>query len=162
MMMGLYPNQVGILRNEPGIPDEELPARTLTQVFLEAGYETTGFGKTHWGLTTSTRGFQTRYVSEIFEHGAILMKETDPEKKKQYDDETGPYGPGEEDPSGYIGRTSGIPESAHRDGWITEKCLDYIAGRDDDRPLFLYLSKLLIHCEVFRFYEENLKSFLTF
>jgi arylsulfatase A-like enzyme len=145
MMMGLYPNQVGILRNEPGIPDEDLPAKTLAQVFLEAGYETAGFGKTHWGLTTSTRGFQTRYVSEIYEHGAILMKETDPEKKRLYDDETGPYGPGEEDPSGYIGRTSGIPESAHRDGWITEKCLDYIAGREDNRPLFLYLSFMKPH-----------------
>ena len=145
MMMGLYPNQVGVLRNEPGIPDGELPAKTLAQVFLEAGYETAGFGKTHWGVPSSTRGFETRYCSELREEGAILMKDTDPDKKKLYDDEIGPYGPGEEDPSGYIGRTSGIHEGAHRDGWVTEKCVEYIAGRDDERPLFLYLSFMKPH-----------------
>jgi len=145
MMMGLYPNQIGILRNEPGVPDEDLPAKTLAQVFREAGYETAGFGKTHWGVKSSTRGFETRYASEIREEGAIMMIDTDPERKKLYDDETKEYGPGEEDPSGYIGRTSGIPEAAHRDGWVTEKCLEYISGRDDDRPLFLYLSFMKPH-----------------
>ena len=145
MMMGLYPNQIGVLRNEPGIPDGELPAMILAQVFRDAGYETAGFGKTHWGVPSSTRGFETRYCSEIPEQGAILMKETDPDKKRLYDEETAQYGPGEEDPSGYVGRTSGIPESAHRDGWITEKCLDYIQGRADDRPLFLYLSFMKPH-----------------
>lgn len=145
MMMGLYPNQIGILRNEPGIPDENLPAKTLAELFSEAGYETAGFGKTHWGVKSSTRGFETRYASEIREEGAILMIDTDPDKKKLYDDETMEYGPGEEDPSGYIGRTSGIPEAAHRDGWVTEKCLEYINKRDDDRPLFLYLSFMKPH-----------------
>ena len=52
---------------------------------------------------------------------------------------------GEEDPSGYVGRTSGIPEAAHRDGWVTEKCLEYISERDDIRPLFLYLSFMKPH-----------------
>ena len=145
MMMGLYPNQVGVLRNEPGIPDEDLPAKTLAQLFSEAGYETAGFGKTHWGLTCSTRGFETRYASEVLEKGAIMMKDTDPDKKKLYDDEIAEYGPGEEDPSGYIGRTSAIPEGAHRDGWVTERCMEYIEGRDDERPLFLYLSFMKPH-----------------
>jgi len=145
MMMGLYPNQIGILRNEPGVPDEELPAKTLAQVFREAGYETAGFGKTHWGVKSSTRGFETRYASEIREEGAIMMKDTDPERKKLYTEETEEFGPGEEDPSGYVGRTSGIPEAAHRDGWVTEKCLEYLNKRDDDRPLFLYLSFMKPH-----------------
>lgn len=145
MMLGMYPNQTGVLRNEPGIPDEELPAGTLPQLFHEAGYETAGFGKTHWGLTTSTRGFETRYVSEIYEHGAVLMKDRDPEKKQLYDDEIAPYGPGEENPAGYIGRTSGIPEAAHRDGWVTDRCLEYILERKDERPLFLYLSFMKPH-----------------
>ncbi len=145
MMMGLYPNQIGILRNSQGLPDAELPAKTLAQVFLEAGYETAGFGKTHWGHNSSTRGFETRYASEIREDGAILMMDTHPERKKLYDDETEEYGAGEEDPSGYVGRTSGIPEAAHRDGWVTEKCLEYISERDDIRPLFLYLSFMKPH-----------------
>ena len=92
MMMGLYPNQIGILRNSQGLPDAELPAKTLAQVFLEAGYETAGFGKTHWGHNSSTRGFETRYASEIREDGAILMMDTHPERKKLYDDETEEYG----------------------------------------------------------------------
>jgi len=145
MMLGLYPNQIGVLRNEPGIPDDELPNRTLAQVFSDAGYQTAGFGKTHWGVKSSTRGFEVRYTSQLPEVGGILMKDVDPEKKKAYDDEAEEYGPGEEDPSGYIGRTSGIPEGWHRDGWIFERCVEFIRQREDDRPLFLYLSFLKPH-----------------
>jgi arylsulfatase A-like enzyme len=156
MMLGLYPNQVGILRNEPGIPDGQLPAIPLAQVFKDAGYETAGFGKTHWGVASSTRGFETRYCSEIPEEGAVLMINTDPDKKKAYDAETAEYGPGEEDPSGYIGRTSGIPEGSHRDGWITDRCMEYLADREDERPLFLYLSFMKPHAghNVPRGYED--------
>ena len=57
MMFGLYPNQVGVLRNGEGVPDNKLPAKPLAQLFKEAGYQTAGFGKAHWGLTCSTRGF---------------------------------------------------------------------------------------------------------
>lgn len=157
MMFGLYPNQLGVLRNGRGIPDDKLPMKPLPQLFAEAGYETAGFGKTHWGIRCSTRGFETRYAAEIFEDGAIMMKDLDPDKKQRYLDETTGYGPGEEDPSGYIGETSALPEGEHRDGWVFEKCLDYIKGRQDDRPLFLYLSFLKPHAghNVPKGYEEN-------
>lgn len=146
MMLGLYANQTGVLRNEPGIPDGELPAVPLPQLFLDAGYETAGFGKTHWGVhNSSTRGFETRYCSELPEQGAIMMIDRDPEKKKAYDAESGTMGPGEEDPYGYLGFTSPLPEGSHRDGWITERCLEYIESREDDRPLFLYLSFMKPH-----------------
>ncbi len=145
MMLGLYPNQTGVLRNGKGIPDDKLPVKPLAQLFADAGYETAGFGKTHWGITCNTRGFETRYAAEVFEEGAMMMKDLDPEAKQRYSDETIGYGPGEEDPSGYIGRTSALPESDHRDGWVTEKCLDYIINRKDERPLFLYLSFLKPH-----------------
>ena len=145
MMFGLYANQTGVLRNGRGIPDNKLPAKPLAQVFADAGYETAGFGKTHWGVKSNTRGFQTRYAAEIVEEGAIMMKDLDPEAKQRYLDETIGYGPGEEDPSGYSGETSKLPEADHRDGWVTEKCLDYIKQRNDERPLFLYLSFLKPH-----------------
>ncbi len=150
MMLGLYPNQVGILRNGNGLPDSLLPAKTLAQLFLEAGYETAGFGKTHWGSSRqpflpSTRGFETRFIAECPEEGAVMMIDVDPDKKALYTEETKDYGGGEEKPNGYIGRTSGIPEDCHRDGWVTEKCLDYIQNRNDERPLFLYLSFLKPH-----------------
>ena len=145
MMFGLYANQTGVLRNGKGIPDDKLPIKPLAQLFQDAGYETAGFGKTHWGVRCSTRGFETRYAAEVFEEGAVMMKDLDPDKKQRYLDETIGYGPGEEDPSGYIGETSALPEGDHRDGWVTEKCLDYIKGRQDERPLFLYLSFLKPH-----------------
>lgn len=145
MMFGLYANQTGVLRNGRGIPDDKLPIQPLAQVFANAGYETAGFGKTHWGITCNTRGFETRYAAEVFEKGAIMMKDLDPEAKQRYLAETINYGPGEEDPSGYIGETSKLPEREHRDGWVTEKCLDYIKNRNDERPLFLYLSFLKPH-----------------
>lgn len=145
MMFGLYANQTGVLRNGHGIPDDNLPIPPLSQLFADAGYETAGFGKTHWGIRCSTRGFETRYAAEVLEDGAIMMKDLDPDKKQRYFDETIGYGPGEENPSGYIGETSNLPEGDHRDGWVTEKCLDYIKGRQDERPLFLYLSFLKPH-----------------
>jgi len=145
MMFGLYANQTGVLINGRGIPDDKFPLKPLAQVFVDAGYETAGFGKTHWGIKSNTRGFQTRYDAEIHEEGAIMMKDLDPEAKQRYMDETIGYGPGEEDPSGYIGETSKLPEREHRDGWVLEKCLDYIRGRKDERPLFLYLSFLKPH-----------------
>ena len=140
LMLGLYPNQIGTLRNEPGLPDEKLPSRPLVEVIRDAGYETAGFGKAHWGITVGTRGFETRYEAECRENGAIMMADVDPEKYKRYNEEIADFGPGEENNLGYIGCTSQLQENEHRDGWLTEKCLEYLESRDDDRPLFLYLS----------------------
>ncbi len=150
MMMSLYPNQVGVLRNGIGVVDSLLPAKPLAEVFREAGYETAGFGKTHWGssrqpFTPGKRGFETRYIGECREEGAVMMIDVDPDKKARYTDEVKDYGGGEELPAGYIGRTSGIPEGDHRDGWVFDRCIDYIQNRNDERPLFLYLSFLKPH-----------------
>jgi len=145
MMFGLYPNQVGVLRNGEGVPDNKLPAKPLAQLFKEAGYQTAGFGKAHWGLTCSTRGFETRYIGECLETGAVMMKDDNPEGKKRYHEETKEYGGGEEQIAGYIGCTSQVPEKDHRDGWVSEKCLNFIENGMDGRPLFLYLSFLKPH-----------------
>ncbi|MDQ3362824.1 MAG: sulfatase-like hydrolase/transferase, partial [Actinomycetota bacterium] len=49
MMTGLYPSQVGVRHNTQMIPtDEDLPAPVLAQRLLDSGYQTAGFGKTHW------------------------------------------------------------------------------------------------------------------
>ncbi len=146
MMFGLYPNQVGVLRNGRGVPDDELPAQPLPELLRQAGYQTAGFGKTHWGLVCSTRGFETRCAAECVETGAVMMKDDVPEDKKLYDAEGRTMGGGEENNRGYLGFTSEVPEEKHRDGWVTRKCLDFIAhGIDPDRPLFLYLSFLKPH-----------------
>lgn len=146
IMFGLYPNQTGVLRNNGGVSDSLLPGKTMPQYFKDAGYETAGFGKTHWGkYKTDTRGFETRYVSEIPEEGAISMAEINPESKARYDAEVAPMGAGEENNLGYLGFTSKLPEEDHRDGWVTKQAIDYINKRDDDRPLFFYLSYMKPH-----------------
>ena len=146
IMFGLYPNQTGVYRNSDGLPDSALPGKTLAQYFQEAGYETAGFGKTHWGkFKTNTRGFETRYVSEIPEEGAISMLEMNPEAKARYDAEINPMGAGEENNLGYLGFTSKIAEEDHRDAWVTEQTINYIKNREDERPLFLYLSYMKPH-----------------
>ena len=146
IMFGLYPNQTGVYRNSGGVPDSLMPAKTLAQYFKDAGYETAGFGKTHWGkYKTDTRGFETRYTSEIPEFGGKTMVEMNPEAKARYDAEIANMGPGEENNVGYLGFTSNLPEEEHRDGWITKQAIDYIQKRDDDRPLFFYLSYMKPH-----------------
>lgn len=146
IMFGLYPNQTGVYRNSDGLPDSALPGKTLAQYLQEAGYETAGFGKTHWGkFKTNTRGFETRYVSEIPEEGAISMLEMNPEAKARYDAEINLMGAGEENNLGYLGFTSKIAEEDHRDAWVTEQTINYIKNREDKRPLFLYLSYMKPH-----------------
>lgn len=140
MMLGVYPNQIGTLRNEPGPTDEMLPTVPLAEMIRRAGYETAGFGKIHWGRTVGLRGFETRYEAECRETGAVMMEDVDPEKYHRYNDEVKDFGPGEENNAGYIGCVSALPENEHRDGWLTEKCIEYLRNREDDRPLFLYLS----------------------
>jgi arylsulfatase A-like enzyme len=55
-------------------------------------------------------------------------------------------GGGEENNLGYLGFTSPLPEEEHRDGWVTDKCLEFVeSGIDPTRPLFLYLSFLKPH-----------------
>ncbi|MGC1514256.1 MAG: sulfatase-like hydrolase/transferase [Maribacter sp.] len=146
IMFGMYPNQTGVYRNSGGVPDSLQPGKTMAQYFKDAGYETAGFGKTHWGkFKTDTRGFETRYTSEIPEKGGISMAEMDPEAKARYDAEIADMGPGEENNLGYLGFTSKLPEEDHRDGWITKHAIDYIEKRNDERPLFFYLSYMKPH-----------------
>jgi arylsulfatase A-like enzyme len=163
IMFGMYPNQTGVFRNSGGVADSLMPGKTMMQYFQEAGYETAGFGKTHWGkYKTDTRGFETRYTSEIPEKGGKNMAEMNPEAKARYDAEIADMGPGEENNVGYLGFTSKLPEEDHRDGWITKQAINYVKNRKDDRPLFFYLSYMKPHAghNVPKGYEEmyNLDS----
>ena len=147
LMLGLYPHQVGILSNGPGLRDEQLPCDTLAEMLRKAGYQTAGFGKMHWlAAGASTRGFEVRYTPCDNERGAITMIKDDPDGYQHYNDEVASYGDGEEWPAGYVGCTSKLPEAEHRDGWSCKRCLEFLDhGRDDKRPLFLYLSFLKPH-----------------
>ncbi|MBB3110197.1 arylsulfatase A-like enzyme [Paenibacillus phyllosphaerae] len=157
MMFGYYPSQIGVRTNYGGLADEsKLPSEPLPELLRRAGYQTAGFGKTHWNHAgtqevPSSRGFEIRAVglardSGHYEDGAVMMGDSHPERLLAYHEETKDYGGGEENANGYIGATSRIPMNHHRDGWVAEQCLDFIEhGLDPSRPLFLYLSFLKPH-----------------
>ena len=145
--VGLYPTQVGILSNQRGLSDAQLPCEPLPELLRKAGYQTAGFGKTHWSWKgCSTRGFEVRYASTDPEQGAVLMSDDDPEGFRRYSEETKSCGNGGENIVGYLGFTSKLAEKEHRDGWALARCLEFLdRGRDPKRPLFLYFSCLAPH-----------------
>ncbi|GAA3638223.1 sulfatase [Microbacterium awajiense] len=155
LMTGLYPSQNGVRSNESATPgDSAVAAPLLAEAMRAAGYLTAGFGKTHWGRTPetpSTRGFDVRVVGTRdlgLETGAVnWQEEGDPDGRAAYLEMTRGYGPGEEEPLGYIGATSTIPARNHPDGWIAEKALEWLDGPDldTDKPLFFYLSFVKPH-----------------
>ncbi|MEI7026536.1 sulfatase-like hydrolase/transferase [Paenibacillus sp. y28] len=157
MMLGYYPSQLGVRTNHGGLYDESrLPADPLPELMRKAGYQTAGFGKTHWNhgfmnQDPPTRGFEVRAVglardSGHYEQNAVMMGDVEPEGLRAYSEETRHFGSGEENADGYIGCTSQVPMQHHRDGWVAEQCLKFVDdGIDPDRPLFLYLSFLKPH-----------------
>jgi arylsulfatase A-like enzyme len=153
MMFGLYPSQLRVFGNgSQSIDDSQMPCQPLPALLRKAGYQTAGFGKTHWGRTfepKSTRGFDVRVVGakEVgLEKGARYQDDENPQGLSVYRKEVADYGPGEEGVAGYVGCTSQVPERDHRDGYVAEKCLEFLeTGVDPNRPLFLYLSFLKPH-----------------
>src|SRR5215210_2832024 len=156
LMTGLYPSQVGVRHNAQMCPtDEDLPAPVLAQRLREAGYQTAGFGKTHWYLgeelapkvpvKTSTRGFEVRAQRNTdepgrVEPGAAQMGHERPEDFAALAAETKPEGSGET-VAAYKGFTSSVPPEKHSEAWLTEKALEFLdGGRDETKPFFLYLS----------------------
>lgn len=156
MMTGLYPSQVGVRHNAQMIPtDEDLPAPVIAQRLLDAGYQTAGFGKTHWYMgerlapnaeaEPSRRGFEVRAMRNTdepgrVEPGAVQMGDELPDAFAALEAERRPFGSGETI-GGYKGLTSSVPPNKHTEAWLTDEALDFLENdRDEDRPFFLYLS----------------------
>jgi arylsulfatase A-like enzyme len=156
MMTGLYPSQVGVRHNAQMCPtDEDLPVPVLAQRLRDSGYQTAGFGKTHWYLgeksapnirvETSTRGFEVRAQRNTdepgrVEPGATQMGHERPEDFAALAAETKPEG-SEESVADYKGFTSSVPPERHTEAWLTDEALEFLEnGRDEGRPFFLYLS----------------------
>jgi len=147
MMLGMYPSQLGVYTNGDSLPDDRLPATPLPEILRRAGYQTAGFGKTHWRRPLpSTRGFEVRAIGEArnslaYEAGALMMGDDNPKALEEYYAETASFGPGEEGVRGYIGCVSKVAARNHRDGWVAEQCLKFLdKDVDPHRPLFLYVS----------------------
>lgn len=161
MMTGLYSSQCGVRHNTQMCErDEDMVIETLAERLLAAGYETAGFGKTHWycGIPddfdpakvpcteTSTRGFQIRAQARGIdpvtnEQGALIWQADDPEAVALMAKENEGIRTGGENAMGYIGRTSHLSPDRQREGWLTRKALEYLEERGHaETPFFLYLS----------------------
>ncbi|MFW5856037.1 MAG: sulfatase, partial [Bacillota bacterium] len=152
MMFGYYPSQLGVRSNGGGLfYEDRLPSLPLPELMKREGYQTAGFGKTHWNHAIvdsepSTRGFEVRAgwgVSEgrLYEKGGTDMSDVVPEGEKAYMEEVEEYGRGGEQPEGYRGCTSNVPPEHHPDGFHAHQCLEFLENDlDSGRPLFLYLS----------------------
>ncbi len=157
LMFGMLASQTGVRTNSGALLDEtRLPAVPLPQILHDAGYLCAGFGKTHWNHTTkgrpgSRRGFDVRAEGQsrnsvLYEEGAVMMDDEDPQGLADYYEETKEFGGGEENAYGYLGKRSTLPKEHHRDGFIYKKCMEFLDGYEpDDKPLFLYLSFIKPH-----------------
>ncbi|MHC4915229.1 MAG: sulfatase family protein, partial [Planctomycetota bacterium] len=157
MMTGLYGFQNGVKHNTQMIArDEDMPVPVLAERLRDAGYQTAGFGKTHWYIGSkilpdvevkgSCRGFEVRRLngarpdSSRLEEGALYMGEEQPDWVSREAKERA-FGPGGETVAGYVGKRTEIPPEQIHEGWLTGKALEFLdSGRDPDRPFFMYLS----------------------
>lgn len=156
-MLGLYPSQTGVRHNTQMITsDVALPEPVLAQRLLHQGYQTAGFGKTHWYIGSyimpditpelSTRGFEERAIARAemsgeVEDGSACMQTELPTWFELLEKEAKAFGPGGESPSGYVGALSAVPAEYHRESWLTDKALRFLrTGRHPDKPFFMYLS----------------------
>jgi arylsulfatase A-like enzyme len=154
MMTGLYGFQTGFRHNtNQALTDEQLPLPVLPQRLLEAGYQTAGFGKTHWWDTQgvpppvpSRRGFEVRAIArrrggDEDEPGAVMWDDDDPASCDVYDREVAAWGRGQGTPEALQGQQSVLSPLHTREGWLTRQAMRFMEqGRDRGRPLFLYLS----------------------
>lgn len=155
MMLGLYGFQSGLRHNTNQIlRDECLPLPMLPQRLRDAGYQTAGFGKTHWWDTqrvpppvSSKRGFEVRAIarrrgSDETEPDTLMWDDDDPDSCSIYESEVATWGRGQGTPEALQGRHSVLSPMHTREGWLTRQALAFLEDgrRDRSRPLFLYLS----------------------
>ena len=156
-MTGLYPSQCGVRHNRQMCSkDDQMPLRSLAQHMQDAGYQTAGFGKVHWYISsydapgveveTSRRGFEIRYEARAYcptvsEPNACQMADELPVEFEKLKEEHSTYGFGNETVEGYLGCTSEVPVEHQQEGWLTSKALKFLEeGRKPGKPFFMYLS----------------------
>jgi arylsulfatase A-like enzyme len=159
MLYGLYGSQLGIRHNTQFVPPgTRAPLPGLVERLRAAGYQTTGFGRTHW-YAKPPEGFEPPSRTcqlHGFEYMATSLPSTDPgdihyhtdvpESHATYLGERNEFGPGGESVKGYTGVVSELPAMDHADGWAVRKCMEWLQqGGRDERPWFCYLSFILPH-----------------
>jgi arylsulfatase A-like enzyme len=162
MMTGLYGSQSGLKHNtQIVLRDELLPLPVLAQRLRAVGYQTAGFGKTHWwedqtGVPwePTTRDFEIRACNgrpgHMYYEPGMAVWEDDPAMARAVElmeEERRAHGRGGSSISGYLGQTSALSADEHHEGWFTRQAIDFLeGGRDSSRPFFCYLSFNYPHC----------------
>lgn len=158
---GKYPHQLGFYQNGDL---KKLPEKTWTlpHELQQNGYTTAWIGKSHlkpyFGNKKEKESADTFNQFFGFDYslhtlGRALVGDDDREGEGSKDNGPNPYMQFLEK-SGYLdqykadakaGRNSTIPEDAYLDGWFAKNTVDYIAGYDKAKPLFLWVNFSVPH-----------------
>lgn len=161
LISGKYPHQLGFYQNGDL---RKLPENTWTlpRELRKNGYTTAWIGKSHlkpyFGSKKEKESPETFNKAFGFDYslhtlGRALVGDDDHEGEGGKDSGPNPYMLFLEK-SGYLdqykadakdGRNSTIPEDAYLDGWFAKNTVDYIAGYDKSKPLFLWVNFSVPH-----------------
>lgn len=154
LLTGLYPNRFRGHRDDRpdgGGRSVREGYWTIARQLRHAGYATAHVGKGHFKPMRADHGFEHLRVAE---HLNLYRNEHPP----QVDDHvawlvwsgraeplaTGLFPPGHPDAKRYRQQLSALPyplaEEFHPTTWVTDQAIDWLQGRDDDRPYFLQVS----------------------
>lgn len=155
LMTGLYPSQVGVRHNTQSCPtDDLLPVPVLAERLRDAGFQTGGFGKTHWQVNEargvkfdredSRRGFQKRAVmggEKNREEGCVIFADEHPGWAEQQFEELGRGGAGGQRLPGYLGWPSQLTKQERGEYWLAQKARDFMREASaKPEPFFCYFS----------------------
>ena len=138
---GAPPHLNGCVSNN----ESPLHVQSIMQVLTGSGYRSHGIGKMHFNPQVDTMwGFESRDISE---EGARLRG-----GRNDFHDYLSEKGYGHVlEPQGlrsemyYIPQPSQLPAEHHHSSWVADRAIDFLQGRDRNRPFFLWASFIKPH-----------------
>ncbi len=135
---GLTPYSQGRIGYEDGVPwnyDD-----MLAQMLADDGYQTHCVGKTHFYPQGASCGFQSQNsYEELRAHDAGYVNEYEQWLEKESDGTFREIDNGL-DFNSWVARPSVLPEKWHLNYWTVSKSVDFLEGRDKNKPFFLNVS----------------------
>lgn len=136
-LLGQWPHETGCATNSAMPQDRS----SVMDILNEDGYQTHGIGKMHF--TPQARklwGFETRDFSE---EGPGPDDFTESLHENGYDHIIAPHG--ERSEYYYIPQQSQLPARLHHTQWVGDRTLQFLSGRDSDRPFLCWSSFIKPH-----------------
>ncbi|MHC1694186.1 MAG: sulfatase [Eubacteriales bacterium] len=142
MLSGQLPHVTGCADNDM-MPDGR---NSIMEILSRAEYQTHGVGKMHFTFKgegdMSLWGFESRDTSEEVS-GARRDDYINHLRDNGYAHVRDPLGVRSE--MYYIPQPSQLPERLHNSAWVADKSMDFLKGRDKDRPFFMMTSFIKPH-----------------